>query len=158
MKVILNQDVKNVGKKGQIVEVSDGYGSNFLIPRGLAIIYNSTNQAIVNNEKSKEIAIDNKKRDEALLLAKRFEEFKLEFVAQAGRNGDMIGLISTKEIIKEAQKQQNIILNKNQFIEKDVKVNGFGDISLKILLYKGLGKEVIGNLHLHISLKEKQNA
>ena len=42
MKVILNKDVKNVGKKGQVVEVSDGYGSNYLIPQGLAIIYNSS--------------------------------------------------------------------------------------------------------------------
>lgn len=155
MKVILNVDVKKVGKKGEVVEVSDGYGSNFLIPQGLAIIYNSSNQAIINNERTKERDADNKKREDALLLAKRFEEFKLEFTAQAGRNGDMIGIISTKEIIKEAQKQQNIILNKNQFIEKDVKVNGFGDISLKILLYKGLSKEVVGNLHLHVSLKEK---
>ena len=53
--------------------------------------------------------------------------------------------------------EQNITLNKNQFIEKDVKVNGFGDITLKILLYKGLSKEVIGNLHLHVILKEKVN-
>lgn len=155
MKVILVQDVKKVGKKGQIVEVSDGYGSNYLIPQKLAILYNSSNQAIVNNEKEKEREIDLQNRQKALDLASKFESFKLEFTAQAGRNGNMIGIISTKEIIKEALKQQNITLNKNQFIEKDVKVNGFGDITLKILLYKGLEKEVIGNLHLHIALLEK---
>ncbi len=157
MKVILNKDVKNVGKKGQVVEVSDGYGSNYLIPQGLAIIYNSSNQAIINNENAKAKEVDDKRREEALLLASRMENFKLEFSAQAGRNGNMIGIISTKEIIKEALRQQNISLNKNQFIEKDVKVNGFGDITLKILLYKGLSKEVLGNLHLHVSLKEKAN-
>ena len=155
MKVILTKDVKKVGKKNEVVEVSDGYGSNFLIPQGLAILYNSSNQAKVNNEKLKEKESDAKNRSDALLLASKLESFKLEFSAQAGRNGNMIGIISIKEIIKEALKQQNLVLNKNQFIEKDVKVNGFGDITLKVLLYKGLEKEVVGNLHLHVSLVEK---
>ena len=153
MKVILLKDVKKVGKKDQVVEVSDGYGSNYLIPQKLAVLYTEKSQNQLSREKEKEKEEDKLKIEEAESIAKDLENKIIKFKAKAGRNGNMIGIISTKEIIKEALKQHNINLNKKQFIEKDVIVNGFGPLKLKVLLYKGMEKEVIGQLNLFVELE-----
>lgn len=152
MKVLMKAEVRKVGKKGQIVEVSDGYGANYLIPKGLAVLYTAQAQKEYDKEQAELAKIDAEKRVQAKELAKTLEGITLEFEASAGRHGDMIGTVSTKEIIKALKEKHDIVLNKNQIVDKDVIVNGFGKTSLRVDLYKG----ILGAVNIHVSLKEKK--
>lgn len=152
MKVLMKEEVRKVGKKGQIVEVSDGYGANYLIPRGLAVLYTNQAQKEYDREQAELAKLDAEKREEAKKLAETLKGITLEFQASAGRHGDMIGTVSTKEIIKALREKHDITINKNQIVDKDVIVNGFGKTTLKVDLYKG----VLGEINIHVSLKEKK--
>ena len=106
MKVILLQDVKKVGKKDQIVEVADGYATNFLIAKKLAVKY---------TEKSVEIR--DKQIEEAKVIAKKLESIVLEFEAPSSKDGRMFGTISQKQIIQELKDKYDISLDKRKFVD-----------------------------------------
>lgn len=152
MKVLMKQEVRKVGKKGDIVDVSDGYGANFLIPNGYAVLYTEQAKADYAKELAKEAQIRAQKTEEAKGIAKRLESIKLVFDASAGRNGDMIGTISFKKIIDALKKDYGITISKGQILDKDVIVNGFGDTHLKVDIFNG----VIGVVTVHVDLKEKK--
>lgn len=152
MKVLMKSDVRKVGLKGQIVEVSDGYGANYLIPKGLAVLYTAQAQKEYDKEQAELAKIDAAKRVEAKELANTLKGITLEFEASAGRHGDMIGTVSTKEIIKALKEKHDIVINKNQIVDNDVIVNGFGKTTLRVDLYKG----ILGEINIHVSLKEKK--
>lgn len=152
MKVLMKEEVKKVGKKGQIVEVSDGYGANFLIPNKYAVLYTAQAQKEYDKEQAELARVDAEKRAEAKKLVETLKGITLEFEASAGRQGYMIGTVSTKEIIKSLKEKHGIVINKNQIVDKDVIVNGFGKTAIKVDLYKG----VIGEVNIHVSLKEKK--
>lgn len=152
MQVILKKDVNKVGKKGEIVNVSDGYGANYLIPNGLAVINNKENLVILKREEAEEKRLDAQRKIEASELSERLKGITLEFEASAGRRGEMIGTISHKQILESLRKLHDIKLDKKMIVDKDVIVNGFGKTTLKVNLYKG----VIGEINIHVSLKEKK--
>lgn len=152
MQVILKKDVNKVGKKGEIVDVSDGYGANYLIPNGLAVINNKENLVILKKEEAEEKRLDAQRKREASELSERLKGITLEFEASAGRRGEMIGTISHKQILESLRKLHDIKLDKKMIVDKDVIVNGFGKTTLKVNLYKG----VIGEINIHVSLKEKK--
>ena len=152
MQVILKKDVNKVGKKGEIVNVSDGYGANYLIPNGLAVINNKENLALLKKEEAEEKRLDAQRKIEASELSERLKGITLEFEASAGRRGEMIGTISHKQILESLRKLHDIKLDKKMIVDKDVIVNGFGKTTLKVNLYKG----VIGEINIHVSLKEKK--
>ena len=152
MQVILKKDVNKVGKKGEIVNVSDGYGANYLIPNGLAVINNKENLVILKKEEAEEKRLDAQRKIEASELSERLKGITLEFEASAGRRGQMIGTISHKQILESLRKLHDIKLDKKMIVDKDVIVNGFGKTTLKVNLYKG----VIGEINIHVSLKEKK--
>ena len=152
MQVILKKDVNKVGKKGEIVNVSDGYGANYLIPNGLAFINNKENLVILKKEEAEEKRLDAQRKIEASELSERLKGITLEFEASAGRRGEMIGTISHKQILESLRKLHDIKLDKKMIVDKDVIVNGFGKTTLKVNLYKG----VIGEINIHVSLKEKK--
>lgn len=152
MKVILKADVKGVGKKGELVNVSDGYGTNFLIPRGLAVVANSSNQAILANDNAKEQARQKQLKADAEELAKRLEHINVEFQLSS-KGGKVFGTISTKEIEEGLKKQWGITIDKRKFIDK-YPANALGYTRLKIELYKGSEGQVIGTVNVHISEKE----
>ena len=152
MQVILKKDVNKVGKKGEIVNVSDGYGANYLIPNGLAVINNKENLVILKKEEAEEKRLDAQRKIEASELSERLKGITLEFEASAGRRGEMIGTISHKQILESLRKLHDIKLDKKMIVDKDVIVNGFGKTTLKANLYKG----VIGEINIHVSLKEKK--
>ena len=107
MKVILLQDVKNVGKKNQIIEVSDGYGSNFLIPRKLAVRYSEHGVEVRDKQIQHEKDEFVKKQNEAKEVKAKIEAMTLEFTAPASKDGRMMGTISEKMIVQELK--DNII-------------------------------------------------
>ena len=152
MQMILKKDVNKVGKKGEIVNVSDGYGANYLIPNGLAVINNKENLVILKKEEAEEKRLDAQRKIEASELSERLKGITLEFEASAGRRGEMIGTISHKQILESLRKLHDIKLDKKMIVDKDVIVNGFGKTTLKVNLYKG----VIGEINIHVSLKEKK--
>lgn len=150
MEIILLKDVKGIGKKGEIVKVSDGYGSNFLIPRGLAVVSNKTNQKKLDTENKNEQARQKLLKEEAEKLKVRLEQINVEFKAKVGSDGRMFGTISPKEIEEGLKKQWGITIDKRKFIDK-YPANALGYTRLKIELYKGSEGQVIGTVNVHIS-------
>jgi len=118
MKVILLQDVKNVGKKNDVLEVADGYAKNFLIKKNLATIANNEK---LNENKQLKNAQDFHKQVElenAKVLAKEIEKITLEMSLKFGENGKAFGSITSKEVAEELEKH-NISLDKKKIILKD---------------------------------------
>lgn len=150
MEIILLKDVKGIGKKGEIVKVNDGYGSNFLIPRGLAVVSNKTNQKKLDTENKNEQARQKLLKEEAEKLKVRLEQINVEFKAKVGSDGRMFGTISPKEIEGGLKKQWGITIDKRKFIDK-YPANALGYTRLKIELYKGSEGQVIGTVNVHIS-------
>ncbi len=145
MKVILLKDVKNVGKKGQIVEVSNGYASNFLIPNKLAVMQTEKSMEILENQKE-DARI---KRENEIELAKEIQEklkdITLEFTLKAGQNGKTFGSISLKQIQEKLLNEYNIDIDKRKFIDKGP-ISNLGVSVLKIELDKG----IIGTISIHV--------
>lgn len=150
MKIILLKDVKGVGKKGATVEVSDGYASNFLIPRGLACVSTKGSQAQLQKDNAEEAARHKQMKAEAEELARRLEHINVEFKAKCGSDGRMFGTISPKEIEEGMLKQWGITIDKRKFLDK-YPANAFGYTKLRIELYKGQAGQVIGTVSVHIS-------
>lgn len=141
MKVILLQDVKALGKKGDLVNASDGYARNFLFPKGLAKEANT--QAMneyKNAENSKNFKIETQisqanKAKEAL----EGETFKM--TAKAGKNGKLFGSVTAKEISAEIKRQKGIDVDKRKII-LDSEIKAFGTYNAEIKLYSGITASV----------------
>jgi large subunit ribosomal protein L9 len=146
MKVIMLKDVKGVGKVNQIIEVKDGYASNYLLPNRLAVKYTERSIEVLEDQKKNEqlkIAELTKKAQEK---AKLLETITVEFKAKSGSDGRMIGTISNKQIEKELLDKYHIEIDKRKFVD-NFKVNAFGITNLKIELYKN----VYGTVKVHVS-------
>ena len=146
MKVILLNDVKKVGKKGQIVEVSDGYGSNFLIPNKLAVKATKTSLDIKQKQDEDMALKEEEKKQQAIILKDKLEKLTLELKAKTGKDGKMFGAISSKQIVEEYKKQFDIELDKRKFIDSS-NISTLGYTKLKIELYKN----VIATIIVHVS-------
>ena len=140
MKVILLQDVKGQGKKGELVNVSDGYARNFLLPRNLAMI--ADNQAM-NELRNKEESVKYHKemdkkaaREAAAVLNGKTVIIK----AKAGQKGKLFGSVTTKELSDEIKKQLNVTVDKRKITMKDIKA--FGTYSAEIKLLQGVSASV----------------
>lgn len=146
MNVILLKDVKGIGKKGQIVTVKDGYGSNYLIPNGLGVQETKRSIEILNKQKEDEAnkaALDKKNAED---IAKQLNGIVLEFSANVGEDGRMFGTISNKQVEEELKKVHQIEIDKRKIISK-VAIDRIGYTTLDIELYKG----VIGHIKVHVS-------
>ena len=149
MKVILLQDVKGVGKKNQIWEVSDGYGSNFLIPRKLAVRYSEHGVEVRDKQIQKEKDEFAQKQNEAREVAKRLESIVLEFTAPSSKDGRMMGTISEKVIVQELKDRHGIVVDKRKFVDK-YPCNAFGYTRFKVELFK----DVIATISVHVTEKK----
>ena len=147
MKVILTQDVKKVGKKGEIVEVSDGYGQNFLIKNKLAIFATNTGKEKVAQRKEEERLADLQNKKNAEELKETLEKMVLEFKLSSGKDGRTFGSVSTKNVVEELAKN-NIKVDKRKFIDARP-IQALGYTNLKIELYKG----VIATIRVHLTEK-----
>ena len=148
MKVILTQDVKNVGKKGDIVNVADGYGQNFLIKNKLAVLATEHGKEIVAHNKEQERLQDLENKKKAEELKETLENITLEFALSSGKDGKTFGSVSTKNVAEELLKTHDIKIDKRKFINARP-IQALGYTNLKIELYK----DVIATIKVH--LKEK---
>ncbi len=148
----MKKDLRKVGKRGEIISVSDGYGANYLIPNGYAVLYTEEAQKQYALEKEQERQETLRKTEEAKVLAEKLKGITLEFSASAGRRGEMIGTVSFKKILEALKKDYDIKFDKSQIVEKDVIINGFGLTTLKVDIFNG----VLGEIRIHVSLKEKK--
>ena len=145
MKVILLQDVKKVGKKGQTVEVSDGYAANFLFPRKLAVKETKKSVEILEQQnEDARIAKENAKA-EAIRIKEQLEKVVLEMKLKAN-GGKVFGSISFKQVEEALKSQFNIVIDKRKIITKDP-INQLGYSRLEIELFKG----VIGIITVHVT-------
>lgn len=133
MKVILNQDIKGIGKKLHIVEVSEGYARNYLLPKKLAKIVDNTS---LNEAKTKTEAMQFKKETdhkEAVILKEKLEKNPLEFKRKLGSNGKLFGSVTEKEIAEEIEKIHKEKVNKKKItLDTPVKQIGMYNASIKL--------------------------
>ena len=149
MKVILTQDVKGQGKKDQIIEVSDGYARNFLIPRKLAIIADAK---AISEAKSKEASKQHKievEKDEARALAKRLEAITLKIVGAAGSDNRLYGAVTSKDIAEKLARDHGITGDKKKIVMPEP-IKSFGTYKVEIKLYTS---EITGSINVVVTDK-----
>ena len=132
MKVILLQDVKGQGKKGALVNVSDGYARNFLFPKNLAKEANAVAMAEFNSKAAAVTFHYEQDKAAAKELAAKIEGKKVEIKAKAGANGKLFGSITSKEIAAELGKMLGITVDKKKLTVKDIKNYGEYTASIKL--------------------------
>ncbi len=146
MKVILTQDVKAQGKKGDLINVSDGYANNFLLPKGLA--KPATAQAINELEGKKGAAQFHKNQEEekARNIAERMKEMTIKLTAKAGAGGKLFGSITSKDIAEALKAQYNITVDKRK-IDLPDGIKSCGTTDVRIQLYP----QIFGSIKVQVT-------
>lgn len=137
MKVILTQDVKSQGKKGDLIKVSDGYANNYLLKRGLAKV--ATKQALneLEGKRGAEEYRRNQEEVKANNIAERMKDMTVKLTAKAGANGKLFGSITSKDVAEALKEQYNITVDKRKINLPDgIKTCGVTDV--KVSLYTGI--------------------
>lgn len=146
MKVILQQDVKGHGKKGQLVEASDGYARNFLLPRKLAVEASSENLNKMKKQDAHRAAREAAERAEAKALSEKLESLQVIIHAKAGAGGKLFGSVTTKEVSDALKEQHGLDINKSKLVQ-DEPIKSFGSYTLKCKL----GYEITGTVHVMVT-------
>ena len=145
MKVILQQDVKGQGKKGQLVEVSDGYGRNFLLAKKLAVLATPENMNTMKMQEKAKKAQEAAEKAEAQAISAKLKELTVKIVAKAGEGGRLFGAVTGKEIADALSKQHGITINKAKLVlDEPIKACGGYKIKAK------LGYEVVGTVNVMV--------
>jgi len=145
MKVILLQDVKGQGKRGQLVEVSDGYARNYLMPRGMAQVAtaDSINTMKMNDKAKAEQAA--RERARAMEIAEQFKTLTVKVVARGGGAGRLFGSVTSEEIAKALKEQTGIDLDRRKIVQEEP-IKNVGTYHLKCKL----GYEVSGVMTVQV--------
>ena len=146
MKVILQQDVKGQGKKGQMIEVSEGYARNFLLPKKLAIAATTDAINTMNLKEKARKAEEARLKAEAEETAKKLKDITVKLTAKAGNGGKLFGAVTTKEISEGLKKQHNIDIPKQKLV-LDEPIKAFGTYQVKAKL----GFEITGTLSVTVA-------
>ncbi len=140
MKVVLLQDVKGHGKKGELCNVSDGYARNFLFPKKLAV---EADNAALNELRNREEAAAHHKQEEidaANALAAKLDGKTVTIKAKAGAGGKLFGSVTSKEIAKEIADTLGLQIDRKKMSVADIK--NFGEYTAEIKLYKGISAKI----------------
>ncbi|MCR6516350.1 MAG: 50S ribosomal protein L9 [Clostridium sp.] len=132
MKVILLKDVKGKGKKGDVVNVSDGYARNFLFVKKLAEEATDNNLHILNNIKENERKQKLAELEAAQKLAEDLKGKEIKMTAKAGENGKLFGAITSKDIAGEIKKSYNVDIDKKKIVMDTIKIAGGYEIEVKL--------------------------
>lgn len=146
MKVILLQDVKALGKKGQTVDVSDGYARNFILPKKLGVEANAENMNNLKLQKAHDDKVAKEQLEVAKELAKKIEELKVEVTIKSGKDGRTFGSVSSKEIATELKAQHGIEIDKKKIV-LDEPIRSLGTSIVSVRLHR----EVTAKLNVHVS-------
>ena len=136
MKVVLTQDVKGLGKKGEMVNASDGYCRNYLLPRKLAVEANSQAISELKNRESSQKHKIETEIAEAKGIAKKLEGKTLKLTAKAGANGKLFGSVTAKDVAEVISKQLGIDIDKKKVAVEDIK--SFGVYPVEVKVYSGI--------------------
>ena len=134
MKIILLQDVKSVGKKGDIIDANDGYARNFLIPKKMGVPANAENMNTLKLQKSNEAKVAQEQLEEAQRFAKELETKEVVLAIKAGEGGKTFGSVSSKEIATAYKEQCGITIDKKK-IQLPESIKNFGVYEVKIKLH-----------------------
>ena len=146
MKVILLQDIRGKGKKGQMIEASDGYARNFLLPRNMAIEATADNiNTMKMNDKAKAEQMAREKA-QAQEFADKLKEITVEITAKSGNGGRLFGSITSAEVSEVLKAQHGIAIDKKKIVQ-DEPIKSFGTFTLKAKL----GYEITANISVHVS-------
>jgi large subunit ribosomal protein L9 len=133
MKVILKQDVKGLGKKEDLVNVSDGYARNFLFPRGLAAEANAANINIMNTKKEAEKTKKARELANAKELAKKLKEMEVVIRAKSGENGKLFGSITSKDISDALKNDFKLDIDKKKIVlPEPIRSTGITELDVKL--------------------------
>lgn len=145
MKVILLDNIKGVGKKDEIINASDGYARNFLLPKKLAVEANSANMNKLKAKQDSNQYRKNVEKEDAQKVAEKLKGILLKISVKAGENGKIFGSITSKEIAENLKTQYQIEVDKKK-IELKEPIKTLGSFTVQIRLYEG----VIGNLKIQM--------
>ncbi len=145
MKVVLLQDVRAQGKKGQIVEVSEGYARNFLFPKKLAI---AADAKAINDVKNREAAAAHRLEEEkkaALALAAQLKDLSVRITATAGADGRFYGSVTSKDVAEALKQQHGVDLDRRKIVMNEA-IRAFGVYTYDVKLFP----EVLGKLKVEV--------
>ena len=145
MKVILKADIKGVGKKDQVINASDGYARNFLLPKNLAVEANNDNMDKLKAKQNANAYKKSQEKEEAKKIAEKLTKILLKVPVKAGANGRIFGGVSAKEIAEKLKENYNIEVDKKK-IELKETIKELGVKKVTIRLYEG----VIGTLKIDV--------
>lgn len=133
MKVILLEDVKSLGKKGDIVDVSDGYARNFIIPKKKGVPATSDNLNTLKLQKANQEKVAKEQYEAAVKLGKEIEENPVVIKIKLGSGGKLFGAIATKEIAQVLKEQRNIDIDKKKLVlNEPIKELGVHEVKVKL--------------------------
>ena len=146
MKVILLQDIRGKGKKGQMIEASDGYARNYLLPRKMAIeaTADNINTMKMNDKAQAEQAA--REKAQAQEFAEQLKEITVEIHAKAGSGGRLFGAITSAEVSDALKQQHGITIDKKKIVQ-DEPIKSYGTFSMKAKL----GYEITATISVHVS-------
>lgn len=145
MKVILQQDVRGQGKKGQLVEVAEGYARNFLLPRKLAVPATADAMNTMQLREKAKKAEDARLKAEAEAVSEKLKNSPVKVTARAGANGKLFGAVTSKEVSDALKEQHGIDLAKQKIV-MDEPIKAYGSYELKAKL----GYEVSGTIYVMV--------
>ena len=133
MKVILLQDVKSVGKKGDILDANDGYARNFLLPKKMAVVADAANLNNLKLQKSNEAKVAQEQLEEAQRFAKELETKEVVLTIKAGEGGKTFGSVSSKEIANAFKEQCGVTIDKKKIqLSESIKCFGVHEVKVKL--------------------------
>ena len=149
MKVILLDDVKNVGKKGEVVEVAPGYGRNFLIRKKLAVMASEGGLDVLAEQKAERAEEEAQKKEQAIKDKEKIESLTLPFFVNVGKEGKIFGSVSSKQVANELNGKHKIKVDRRKFLDNGP-FSHLGINNVRVELYK----DVIATIK--VDIKEKK--
>ena len=146
MDIILKQDVNNLGYKNDIVSVKPGYGRNFLIPQGLAILATERNRKILAEEMRQQAHKEEKIKNEALEKAKALEGLKLQIPAKAAATGKIFGSVNNIMIANAIKEATGIEVDRKNIVINEDAIKEVGEYKAKLRLHKEVAVDIDFNV------------